>query len=206
MDISALMGPPVQRQELARVLDDVADDVRFKSVYELGRTDLARLFEAAADNAPLKLDHFVPADIPVGAEVVHWGKNSLRLFRRFQKRFCRPAARASQLWGYNEHPLRYLTGPGYFVAREDEAKQVVVDYGALPTLPGGNLPREWPRVAGNDAGLARLVFGGKRDLLRRVSNTVSVGRVEQNGRSLDIWFALVRVTGRFSSTDPFPRP
>jgi hypothetical protein len=206
MDISVLIGPPVQRQELARVLDDVADDVRFKSIYELGRTELARLFEAAADNDPLRLEHFVPADMPAGAQVVHWGKNSLGLFRRFQKRFCRPATRASELWGYNEHALRRLTGPGYFVGREDEAKQVVLDYGALPTSLEGTLPREWPRVGGNDAGLARLIFGGKRDRLRRVSNAVSIGRVEQNGRALDIWFALVRVTGRFSSTDPFPRP
>jgi hypothetical protein len=124
MDISALIGPPVQRQELARGLDDVADEVRFQSVYELGATELARLFEAAGDNEPLRLEHFVPADMPFGAEVVHWGKNSLPLFRRFQKRFCRPVGRASELWGYNEHPLRRLAGPGYFVAREDEAKYV----------------------------------------------------------------------------------
>src|SRR5688572_3883342 len=122
MDISTLIWPSVNRPELARVLDDVADDVRLKSLYELGRRDMARLFEAALDNEPLTLDHFVPPETPSGVEVVHDGKNSLRLFRRFQKRFCRPGAER-ELWGYNDQPLRLWTGPGYFVAYQQDAKE-----------------------------------------------------------------------------------
>jgi len=201
MDISALIWPSVNRPELARVLDDVADDVRLKSLYELGRRDMARLFEASLDNDPLALDHFVPPGSPAGAEVIHDGKNSLALFRRFRKRFYRPGGEP-ELWGYNDQPLQALTGPGYFVAYE-QAKEVVFDY---VRLPQGRVPEGWPSVAPNDKGLSHLVFGDTKDVVRRVSNLVSIGRVYRRDRPRDVWFMLVRETGRSASTLPYPLP
>src|SRR5689334_11236299 len=108
MDIAPLIVPSVDRKEVARVLDEVGDDVRVKAIAELGRRELATLFDAAADNAPLTLDDFVPPGVPPATEVIHEGKNSLGLFTRFQKRFCRPAqpVNAPELWGYNEQSLR----------------------------------------------------------------------------------------------------
>jgi hypothetical protein len=202
MDISALIWPSVNRPELARVLDDVADDVRLKSLYELGRRDMARLFEAARDNDPLTLDHFVPQDMPPGSEVIHDGKNSLALFRRFRKRFCRPESER-ELWGYNDQPLQSWTGPGYFVAYEQEAKEVVFDYSRLPKGP---VPEAWPPLVSNAKGLSRVIFDDTRDVVRRVSGLVSIGRVYRGGRPRDIWFMLVRETGRATSTLPYPRP
>jgi hypothetical protein len=201
MDISALIWPAVNRPELARVLDDVADDVRLKSLYELGRRDMERLFEAARDNDPLTLDHFVAPDAAPGAEVVHDGKNSLALFRTFRKRFCRPGA-VRELWGYNDQPLHTVTGPGYFVAYEQD-REVVFDYGRLPN---GTVPQGWPPVASNDKGLSRFIYGETTDLVRRVSSLVSIGRVYSRGRPRNVWFMLVRETGRSSSTLPYPRP
>jgi hypothetical protein len=202
MDISALIWPAVNRPELARVLDDVADDVRLKSLYELGRRDMARLYEAAADNEPLTLEHFVPADTPPGEQVVHDGKNTLTVFRQFQKRFYRSEA-GTELGGYNEHPLRPLTGPGYFVAYERENREVIFDYGRRPSGP---VPDGWPPVTSNEKGLSSLIYQDTKDILRRVSNLVAIGRVYRSAKARDVWFMLVRETGRPSSTLPYPRP
>ena len=201
MDISTLISPSVNRPELARVLDDVADDVRLKSLYELGRSDMARLFEAAFDNDPLTLDHFVPAGSPAGAEVIHDGKNSLAVFGRFRKRFCRPSGEP-ELWGYNDQPFQALTGPGYFVAYE-QAKEVIFDY---TRLPQGRVPEGWPEVLPNDKGLSHLVYSASKDVVRRVSGLVSIGRVYRREQPRDVWFMLVRETGRSASTLPYPRP
>jgi hypothetical protein len=201
MDISTLIWPSVNRPELARVLDDVADDVRLKSLYELGRREMARLFEAALDNDPLTLDHFVPPGTPNCAEVIHDGKNSLALFRQFRKKFCRPGAE-QELWGYNDQPLHAVTGPGYFVAVEDK-KEVIFNYGRLPQ---GRVPEGWPPVTPNDQGFSRFIYGESEDIVRRVSSLVSIGRVYRHKRPRDVWFMLVRETGRSSSTLPYPRP
>ena len=57
---------------------------------------MAALFEAAADNAPLTLDDFVPAGVPPLTEVIHEGKNSLRSSPDFKSDSAAPAkARAS---------------------------------------------------------------------------------------------------------------
>ena len=207
MDISALISPAVNRPELARVLDDVADDVRLKSLYELDRRDMARLFEAARDNDPLALHDLVPEDTPPGVEVIHDGRNSLVLFRSCRKRFCRSSS-DRELWGYNDQPLSNWTGAGYFVAYESEPtengrREVVFDYSRLPSGP---VPDGWPPVAGNDKGLSRFIFGDMTDVVRRVSRFVSIGRVHQRGRPRDTWFMLVRRTGRAASVLPYPRP
>ena len=210
MDITALIWPAVNRGEIARVLDDVGDDVRLKSLYELGRRDMARLFDAAQENEPLSLDHFVPSDTPPETTAVHHGKNSLNWFRHFEKRFCRPSGGGPsdgaqpELWGYNEQPLRWLTGPGIFVAYPQGPKEIVFDYGRVPAVP---LPPDWPRPMRNDAGLSRFVYGrGMTDIVRRVSNLVAIGRVHREGRPQDVWFVLVRGKGVSTSTRPFPLP
>src|SRR5260221_5022201 len=128
-----MLWPTVDRKEIAHVLDDVGDQVRIETMAELGKKELATLFDAAADNEPLTLDHFVPSGVPPMTEVIHQGKNSLFAFSRFQKRFCRPAGDGEprELWGYNEQDFRFFTGPGYFVAYE-QGKEVVIDYERTP--------------------------------------------------------------------------
>jgi hypothetical protein len=202
MDISALINPFVNRLELARVLDDVGDDVRLKSLYELSPRDMAKLFDAAIDNDPLTLDHFVPPEATADSDVLHDGKNSLPVLRRFQKRFCR-ADTATELWGYNEQSLWQLTGPGYFVAYRREPKEIVFDY---DRVPAGPVPEDWPAIVPNKKGLARFIYDDMKDVVRRVSGLVSVGRVYRHERPRDIWFMLVRDTGRPTFTLPYPRP
>src|SRR4051794_9015549 len=100
MDITVMIWPQVDRAAIAHVLEGVGSDVRLNTVMELGKRELSELFEATSDN-PVTLDDLVPADVPPMTEVIHEGKNSLAMFRRFQKRFCRPRAEIAQdeLWG-----------------------------------------------------------------------------------------------------------
>ena len=203
MDISALINPFVNRLELARVLDDVADDVRLRSLYELGPRDMAKLFDAAIDNDPLTLDHFIPADTPLDTDVLHDGKNSMAMFKRFKKCFYPAADTDSEIWGYNEQPLWQLTGPGYFVAYQQGLKEVVFDYNRMPAGP---VPEDWPAIVPNKKGLAHFIYDDMKDIVRRVSGLVSVGRVHRADRPRDIWFVLVRDTGSPTFALPYPRP
>jgi hypothetical protein len=193
MDISQMLWPTVDRKEIAHVLDDVGDQVRIETVAELGKRELAKLFDAAADNDPLTLDHFVPPGVPPLTEVIHQGKNSLLLFSRFQKRFSRPPGDTGlrELWGYNEQEFRFFTGPGYFVAYE-QGKDVIVDYTRVPAAK----PDSWPAILPTSARLSRFIYHGTNDLLRRVSQHVSVGRQRKGEQPRDAWFVLVR-KGKF---------
>ena len=106
---------------------------------------------------------FVPEVVGAGESVIHHGWNTLPLpasQRRFQKRFCRPENDANRLFGYNEAPIRWLIGPGYFVARStegvvswEERGAVVVDYFEVPDGP---VAEDWPKVKPNSSGLQFL--------------------------------------------------
>jgi hypothetical protein len=178
---------------LAGALDGLGDDDRIDAVAHLRRRELAALYEAARDNPPLTLADFVPVGVPPRTEVVHEGKNSLPLFTRFQKRFCRaPGPSATELWGYNEQSQRALTGPGYFVVHHDDEGQLVIDYRTLPQADPADLPPGWPRMIPNSARLSRFIYNGTVDVMRRVSDRVTVGRAHRKGKPMDAWFALVR--------------
>jgi hypothetical protein len=149
----------------------------------------AALFEAAEGFRPLTLAHFVPDGVPALREVIHDGKNSLPLFSLFQKRFCRPAEGSNELWGYNEQPMRWATGPGYFKVREIDAGQVLIDY---LEVPSGKTPERWPKVLPNSARLSRFVYFHTQDTMRGVSEHVSIGRAARDGKPMDNWFVLCR--------------
>jgi hypothetical protein len=190
MDIVPMIWPSVDRGAIAHLLDEVGDEGRLNTVMDLGKRELAALFEASVDNDPLTLDDLVPESAAPLTEVVHEGKNSLGLFSRFQKRFCRPVGKSDELYGYNEQELRALTGPGYFVAHSPPEGGVLIDYRRLPD----DRPRNWPAIIPNHARLGRFVYAGMVDVLRRVSSGVSIGRALRGDRPMDAWFVLVRRT------------
>jgi hypothetical protein len=165
----------------------------------LNRKKLAAMYEAAAGNTPLQLTDFVPAGVGPRTEVIHEGKNSLPLFTRFQKRFCRPPASATELWGYNEQANRLFTGPGYFVAHHNDRGELVIDYRTLPDARPEDLPAGWPTIIPNSARLSRFIYNGTVDVMRRVSDRLTIGRAERNGKPMDAWFALVRTSGEGST-------
>ena len=172
----------------ARYLDELDGTARIRQVRGLSRREQARLFDAAEGARPVSLVDLVPADVPPLAEVIHHGRNSLPVFRTFEKRLCRPPGDASVLWGYNEHGLRWVTGPGYFVARDPGNGEVLLDYLEVPP----DRPEGWPAVKPNSAGPSRFVYHRLQDVVRGVSRSVFVGRAAREGRPIDNWFVLCR--------------
>lgn len=192
-EAAPLLAPPYAPLEIARRLDEMSPEARLRTVTRLGRRQLAPLFEAAAVNPPLRLEEIVPAETPPLVQVIHEGKNSLPLFKRFQKRFCRPPAAlngAHELWGYNHQWYGAVTGPGYFVCHHQADGELVVDYYRLPP----DRPPAWPPVIPNSARLSRFIYYQTADVIRRVSRHVVIGRAFRKGKPFDAWFALVRRT------------
>jgi hypothetical protein len=188
MDITGMIRPTVDRSAVARALDGVGIPARVKAVAELVKRDLAALFDAAADNPPPSLEDFVPREVPAKTEVIHEGKNSLAMFTRFQKRFFRPTEGATELWGYNHQAMSLFTGPGYFVTHRPPGSELIIDY---TRLPGGKLDA-WPPILPNSARLSRVVYYGTQDVMRTVSQGVTIGRARRGSRIMDAWFILVR--------------
>ncbi|HEU4734940.1 MAG TPA: hypothetical protein VFT22_43910 [Kofleriaceae bacterium] len=181
-------------------LDGLDGKQRWREVGRLDRAHQRALYDKAAHARPIDLAHFVGEAGPL-QQVIHDGVNTLpvpRSWRRFQKRFCRPAGEAGggRLFGYNEGPSRGWIGPGFFVALPTADRPlwsarggVVVDYFQVPDGP---VAEGWPRIVPNDWRLSRLVYHQTRDFLRRVSQHVSIGAAYKRERPLDHYFVLCR--------------
>lgn len=199
MSLTALIRDPHARIDaIARFLDELDHDGRWEQLWQLSRGEQRMLYEKAAESAPLDLSYFV-GDAGARVEVIHDGRNTLPLppvFRRFQKRFCRPSNGSEGVFGYNEGRTKNVVGPGYFVAVPTTGRPhweargaVVIDYFRIPdsdVAPG------WPDVVPNSHGLQRFVYHETRDFMRRVSQHVSVGAAFKRERPLDHYFVLCR--------------
>jgi hypothetical protein len=179
--------------DIARFLDGLSPEDRVRAVRAAGRDAQRRLYELVEGFRPLALSDIVPPDVPAMTPVHHLGRNTLPLFRLFEKRFCRPPevdpATPDELWGYNESPARPLVGPGYFVLRPDaERGELLVDYHRVPP----RRPDGWPEIRSNARGVSRFVYGFMIDTLRGVSAQVTIGSAARKGRDLGSWFILCR--------------
>jgi hypothetical protein len=184
---------PIDPREIARFLDGLPSDARIDAVRTLGRDEQRRLYRAVDSFLPLHLADLVPPTAGDLQTIRHFGRNTLPAFTLFEKRFCRPrgadARKPGELWGFNFQTMGFLTGPGYFVAREDPSRpEVWVDYNAVPP----SHPDGWPALRRNEAGLSRFVYGYMIDTLRRVSEHVTIGSAARKGRDIGSWFVLVR--------------
>jgi len=188
-------------ETVARHLDELGPAERTLQCLALGPREQARLFEAAQGFRALTLTDLVPAAAAPMEPVPHEGRNSLPAFRRFAKVFCRPdgprsgdarAAGADQreLWGYNRNPglVSTAVGPGYFIAREDDHGELVIDYDHVPPRK----PAAWPPILPNSSRLSRFVYYRTQDYLRGVSSHVTIGRATRAGKIMDNWFVLCR--------------
>ncbi len=175
-------------------MDELGDAARAAVTVSMTARQQARLYDAAQGFRALTLEHFVPAGVAPRAQVVHAGKNSIPVFSRFEKRFCRPAIGSDRLWGYNQNPraIQSATGPGYFVCYAIDAGQVLIDYTEVPPAKSPERPEGWPAVLPNSAGLSRFIYNRTKDTMRGVSNHVSIGRAARDGRAIDNWFVLCR--------------
>lgn len=184
---------PVDPRAIAHLLDGLAHAPRVAAVRSLGRAEQRRLYAAVEGFLPLRLADLVPPSTADRVSVRHFGRNTLPVFTRFEKRFCRPPGRdrekPGELWGYNHQSTAWATGPGYFVATEDASRaEVLIDYTRIPT----GSAEGWPEPRSNERGLARLVYGFMVDRLRRVSQHVTIGSAARHGREIGSWFALCR--------------
>lgn len=174
---------------LSHYLDDLNQGRRVRAVRSMSAAEQALLFDAAKGHRPLTLADFVPEAARPLQPVIHFGCNSLPTFRTFEKRFCRPDSTAApELWGYNEQPMRCVTGPGYFVTRQADDNEVVIDYFDIPPRK----PAEWPELAPNSSRLGRFIYYKTRDYMRGVSRHLTVGRASREGKAMDNWFVLCR--------------
>lgn len=199
MSLSTLIEVGSHYQEIASYLDRLNHASRWKELERLSRREQDKLYALVASAPPLTVDFFVPPDVPNLQEVIHHGKNTLPLpsvLKRFQKRFCRPIADSSVLYGYNEGMTRRWIGPGYFVAESTAGNRVWESRGSVVVnyfkVPDGPVPDSWPRVVPNHRGLQMFVFNKTRDFMRRVSAHVSIGAAYRYENPLLAWFILCR--------------
>jgi hypothetical protein len=191
--LALLREDPVKPAEVAAFLDGLAPDERVAAIRGAGRGAQRRLYAAVEGHGTVRLADLVPPSRAPLETVRHFGRNTLPLFTHFEKRFCRPpgqdAAAPAELWGFNFQRLQPVTGPGYFVAREDAPRgEVLIDYTRVPaTAPPG-----WPAPRRNEAGPSRFVYGFMVDRLRRVSEHVTIGSAARHGREMGSWFLLCR--------------
>lgn len=177
---------------IASHLDGLEPTERITEIRTLGRAHQARLFEAAKGHKPISLNDIVSGERGAMQEVVHHGKNSLPAFNHFAKVFVRPTpSTGSELWGYNRAGrfIEAVVGPGYFIAYPFEVDgEVLVDYLHVPS----DRPEHWPEILPNSARLSRVVYNGTQDILRGVSEHVTVGRATKAGKPMSAWFVLCR--------------
>lgn len=195
-----LENPNTTIEEVQRYLESLDFDARLAACMTLGRKHQRRLFQLAV-NTPCTLDDLVPADVAPGVEVILEGKNTLPIFTRFQKRFCRPKDGSPVLYGYNEGFTRKFIGPGYFVAHMTdvppseanwpERGASVVNYFMVPPSQE-DVVEGWPKVVPNSRGLQMFVYKGTRDFMRKVTSDVTIGEAFKGDKSIDNFFMLVR--------------
>jgi hypothetical protein len=191
-----LGGSAIKPVEVASFLDDLSHEARVEAVRATKRTDQRRLYEAVEGFAPVKLVDLVAPGVGAFETVRHFGKNTLPAFSHFEKRFCRGAdadpSDPVELYGFNFQTMAPVTGPGYFVAVEDEQRdEVLVDYRRVPERH----PEGWPEIRSNEQGLSRFVYGFMVDTLRRVSEHVTIGSAARKGKDMGSWFMLTREPG-----------
>lgn len=180
---------------LAKYLDGLDQAKRIAEAVSLNAKQQEQLWNAAEGSKPLTLEHFAPASKKPLEQVIHHGKNSLPVFTKFQKRFCKaaPEAKTANLWGYNEQAAKAFTGPGYFVTRPTTASDldnhgVVIDY----TLEPQGKAEGWPKFIPNNKRLSRFIYNGTKDYMRGVSQHLSIGRASRGKEWMPNWFILCR--------------
>jgi hypothetical protein len=166
-------------------LEQQVDEVRALSV-----KNVHRCWAMAEAGESIDLAFLVPEQSAENEPVHHYGINTLPVSRFFEKRFVKAPGNPGELWGYNHQPLAWFTGPGSFVVHEagSEGEALFIDYRSFPS---GNI-EGWPVAKSNGSGIAKLIYGGMQDYMRRVSARVSVGRAFVGGKDRKASFMLVR--------------
>ena len=186
-----LLQQGASREAISEYLDALTPNGRAHQVLGLASGEVGKLYRAVAGGPRVTSDQFVPKATPNDATVFFEGRNSLPLFRHFQKRFAR--LDSGQIVGYNHSASSPLTGPGYFVVREasddaDVPGELYLDYTGKPDA----VPTGWPAYERNELGLFPVVFKNMKDYMRQVASDVFVGEAYKLGKSQKQFFLLIR--------------
>lgn len=191
MDLTPLLEPTVDIEQLAATLDGLDHEGRVQAMRAWNKKKMAAIFEACAGR-DISIEHLVPPGVDEKVEVIHDLRNTLPLFSDAQKRFAKLGDGKPAVGGFNKQSgLARASEPGYFVVREgdgEHANELVIDYREVPSTR----PAEWPEIEPNQGPLNSLVWGGMVDYLRKVSRHVSMGQATKNGKPIGQYFALVR--------------
>ena len=185
-NLAALIDGGAEQAKLAAYLDGLPAEERIRDAQSLGKKQLAALYERCAGSV-LTLEDMVPANAPVGEQVIFAGRNDLLMFRRFEKRFAR--TKDGAVIGYNHQTMGAFTGPGYFTVLP-AGDEIVIDYTKEPTQD--DAPAIWPKVKPNASGLSHIVYKNMQDYCRRVSRDVVIGHATKFGKSIGHYFILAR--------------
>jgi hypothetical protein len=191
MELKNLIDNHLDLERLSKDLDELGHTGRVWAIKTWGKDTQAKLYEAAKGFRKLTLDDFVPPATSPLTQVIHHGRNSLKMHNFFEKRFCRPANPESKdvLWGYNHQSLSMFSGPGYFVTHPaSEEGEIDIDYTMLPK----EKPEAWPPIVAHRMPFGKLAFDGMVDVMRGVSSHVTIGRARKLRGYIDTWFVLVR--------------
>jgi len=173
-------------------LNSLPTVTRRDQVLAINNKEQATLFKIAEKYRAVTTDTLVPPGTPPLTGVAHHGKNSLPVFTGFAKVMCRPSGPqfGDKLWGYNKNPfiVHHAVGPGFYAAYPHNEFEYLVDYTMLPEERAA----DWPQIVPNTYRLSRVVFYGMQDVLRGVSEHVSIGRAMKGGKWLPNWFVLCR--------------
>lgn len=186
-DLGLLLGAGAAQPALSAYLDGLSQTERIAEVRRLSARQQAALFERCAGAPPFTLTDLVPAEVAVGKTVIMAGRNSLPLFRLFEKRFTRLPS--GDIAGFNFQTMSPVTGPGYFKVVQSGA-EILIDYTQIPEP--SEVPPGWPAVRGNASGLSVLIYNKLHDYCRRVSQDVLIGRATRLGKPMNNYFVLAR--------------
>ncbi len=201
MDLTVFLEPKVNLPRVAHILDGLGPMGRKETIRGWDNATMQALWAAAKGFKKVTLEDFVPASVGPMTEVVHHGMNSLATFNHFKKVFARSAD--GVVFGYNDQQMAEWTGPGYYVVHPwggasgaagakdetDAGFEVAIDYRELPATGLAS----WPPVVPNKDRLGRFVYDGMVDIMRGISNHVTIGRARKNDAWMDAWFVLSRV-------------
>jgi len=176
---------------LAALCDEFSPEERLAAIRSLTKPLMAKLYERAAEQAPVSLAYLVPEGTPPTGSIWN-GKNSLVAFSHFAKIFT-PSGEPGLLWGRNAGSMEWLIGPGYFAAsvKSDAPGEFLIDYTRLPEKE----PSEgWPRVSANGSGFSFFVFHKMHDYLRPVGKNVTIGAAyeAETGKFKNQYFVMAR--------------
>ncbi len=180
---------PIDLGAVAAHLDALPHEERVKQVRQVNGGLQKKLYAAALGSRELDMEYYVPKATSDRTFVRHYGKNSLPAFSHFEKRFARPSADSEVMWGFNHSSMMPVVGPGHFVLRTGPGEgEMHVDYYSVPPerIDGA------PKLKSNTAGISALVYGHMIDVMRGVSDHVSIGRAIKNGAETGNYFLLCR--------------